>query len=41
MPIFDQFYASQVPSIAEFAKQQELNRDAGAALLERSAPRSC
>jgi len=37
-PVFDQFYASQVPSIAEFAKQQELNRDAGAALLDRIVP---
>jgi pimeloyl-ACP methyl ester carboxylesterase len=37
-PVFDQFYASQVPSIAEFAKQQELNRDAGAALLDRIGP---
>jgi pimeloyl-ACP methyl ester carboxylesterase len=36
--VFDQFYASQVPSIAEFAKQQELNRDAGAALLDRIGP---
>jgi len=33
--VFDQFYASQVPSIADFAKQQELNRDAGIALLDR------
>ncbi len=37
-PVFDQFYASQVPSIADFAKQQELNRDAGAALLDRIGP---
>jgi pimeloyl-ACP methyl ester carboxylesterase len=34
-PTFEQFYASQVPSIADFAKQQELNRNAGAALLDR------
>src|ERR1700716_988248 len=25
-PVFDQFYASQVPSVADFARQQELNR---------------
>jgi len=37
-PIFDQFYASQVPSVAEFAKQQSLNRDAGIALLDRIGP---
>ncbi|HEY7245720.1 MAG TPA: alpha/beta hydrolase [Xanthobacteraceae bacterium] len=37
-PVFDQFYASQVPSIADFAKQQELNRDAGVALLDRIGP---
>jgi pimeloyl-ACP methyl ester carboxylesterase len=34
-PVFDQFYASQVPSLADFGKQQELNRDAGVALLDR------
>src|SRR5215831_5497323 len=34
-PVFDQFYASQMPSVADFAKQQELNRDAGIALLDR------
>jgi pimeloyl-ACP methyl ester carboxylesterase len=32
---FDQFYASQVPSVADFARQQHLNRDAGIALLDR------
>jgi pimeloyl-ACP methyl ester carboxylesterase len=37
-PTFDQFYASQVPSVADFAKQQELNRDAGIALLDRIGP---
>jgi pimeloyl-ACP methyl ester carboxylesterase len=37
-PVFDQFYASQVPSIVDFAKQQELNRDAGVALLDRIGP---
>jgi pimeloyl-ACP methyl ester carboxylesterase len=37
-PIFDQFYASQMPSVADFAKQQELNRDAGIALLDKIGP---
>ncbi len=37
-PVFDQFYAEQLPAIADFAKQQELNRDAGAALLDRIGP---
>src|SRR5579872_4566281 len=37
-PIFDQFYAEQLPSIASFAKQQELNRDAATALLDRIGP---
>jgi pimeloyl-ACP methyl ester carboxylesterase len=36
--VFEQFYASQVPSIPDFAKQQELNRDAGVALLDRIGP---
>jgi len=35
---FDQFYASQVPSVVDFAKQQQLNRDAGIALLDRIGP---
>jgi len=35
---FDQFYAEQLPAIADFAKQQELNRDAGIALLDRIGP---
>jgi pimeloyl-ACP methyl ester carboxylesterase len=35
---FDQFYASQMPSVANFAKQQEINRDAGIALLDRIGP---
>jgi pimeloyl-ACP methyl ester carboxylesterase len=35
---FDQFYASQVPSVVDFAKQQELNRDAGIALLDQIGP---
>jgi pimeloyl-ACP methyl ester carboxylesterase len=37
-PTFDQFYAAQMPSIVDFAKQQELNRDAGVALLDRIGP---
>jgi pimeloyl-ACP methyl ester carboxylesterase len=35
---FDQFYASQVPSVVDFARQQEINRDAGVALLDRIGP---
>src|SRR6516164_6632413 len=35
---FEEFYASQVPSIADFAKQQALNRDAAVALLDRIGP---
>ncbi len=37
-PIFDQFYASQVQYIASNATTQALNRDAGAALLDRIGP---
>jgi len=37
-PIFDQFYAQQLQALASFPKQQELNRDAGAALLDRIGP---
>jgi pimeloyl-ACP methyl ester carboxylesterase len=37
-PVFDQFYASQFPSLKNFARQQELNRDAGAALLDKIGP---
>jgi pimeloyl-ACP methyl ester carboxylesterase len=37
-PIFDQFYAQQLPAIASFPKQQELNRDAGSALLDKIGP---
>lgn len=37
-PIFDQFYASQVQYIASNAVTQQLNRDAGAALLDRIGP---
>lgn len=37
-PIFDQFYASQVQYIGVNATTQELNRDAGAALLDKIGP---
>ena len=37
-PIFDQFYASQVQYIASNATTQALNRDAGAALLDKIGP---
>jgi len=37
-PVFDQFYASQMPSVADFGKQQAINRDAGVALLDRIGP---
>jgi pimeloyl-ACP methyl ester carboxylesterase len=37
-PIFDQFYASQVPSIQDFTLQQILNRDALLALLDKIGP---
>jgi pimeloyl-ACP methyl ester carboxylesterase len=37
-PVFDQFYASQVPSIEDFTLQQALNRDAILALLEKIGP---
>jgi len=37
-PAFDQFYAEQMPSLASFPKQQELNRDAGIALLDMIGP---
>jgi pimeloyl-ACP methyl ester carboxylesterase len=37
-PHFDQFYASQFPSIVSFAKQQEINRDALVALLDKIGP---
>jgi pimeloyl-ACP methyl ester carboxylesterase len=37
-PSFDQFYASQFPSIASFPQQQQLNRDALVALLDRIGP---
>ena len=34
-PIFDQTYAQSFPSLASFPQQQALNRDAGAALIDR------
>jgi pimeloyl-ACP methyl ester carboxylesterase len=37
-PIFDQFYASQMPSIENFTLQQSANRDAILALLEKVGP---
>ncbi len=37
-PVFDQFYASQMPSIQDFTLQQALNRDAIVALLEKIGP---
>ena len=36
--IFDQFYASQLPSIENFPLQQSVNRDAILALLEKIGP---
>ncbi len=37
-PVFDQFYASQVPSIENFTLQQTLNSDAIQVLLEKIGP---
>ncbi|MBM2812871.1 MAG: alpha/beta-hydrolase, partial [Chloroflexi bacterium] len=37
-PVFDQFYASQIPSMQNFTLQQSLNRDALVALLEKTGP---
>ncbi len=37
-PVFDQYYAQCFPSLARFPQQQALNRDAGAALLDRIGP---
>src|SRR5580700_6663003 len=37
-PAFDQFYASQFPSLVDFPLQQSLNRDAAVALLDRIGP---
>src|SRR5205085_10264838 len=36
--VFDQFFASQLPSIEDFTEQQVLNRDALLALLEKIGP---
>ena len=36
--IFDQFFASQVPTIPDFTRQQVLNRDAIVSLLEKIGP---
>ena len=36
--VFDQFYASQLPSIQDFTLQQALNRDAIVALLDKIGP---
>jgi pimeloyl-ACP methyl ester carboxylesterase len=36
--VFEQFYASQFPSLVDFAAQQALNRDAAVALLDRIGP---
>jgi pimeloyl-ACP methyl ester carboxylesterase len=35
---FDAFYATQFPSLESYRRQQELNRDAGIALLDRIGP---
>jgi pimeloyl-ACP methyl ester carboxylesterase len=37
-PIFDQFFASQVPAIADYKIQQELSSDALVALLDKIGP---
>jgi pimeloyl-ACP methyl ester carboxylesterase len=37
-PSFDQFFQQNYPSLASFPRQQELNRDAGAALLDKIGP---
>jgi pimeloyl-ACP methyl ester carboxylesterase len=37
-PAFDAFYATQFPSLDSYPQQQELNRDAGIALLEKIGP---
>jgi len=37
-PVFDQFFASQLPSIEDYTQQQVLNRDALLALLEKIGP---
>ena len=37
-PVFDQFFASQFPSLSSFPKQQELNTAAGIALFDKIGP---
>ena len=37
-PVFDQFVGQNCPSLASFPRQQELNREAGAALLDKIGP---
>lgn len=37
-PVFDQFFASQVPTIVDFHQQQVLNRDALIALIDKIGP---
>jgi pimeloyl-ACP methyl ester carboxylesterase len=37
-PAFDAFYATQFPSLISYPKQQEINRDAGIALLDKIGP---
>jgi pimeloyl-ACP methyl ester carboxylesterase len=37
-PVFDQFFASQLPTIADFTRQQELNREALIALTDKIGP---
>lgn len=37
-PVFDQFFASQLPTIADFTTQQILNRDALIALIDKIGP---
>lgn len=37
-PVFDQFISSQNPSLASYARQQELNSDALVALLDKIGP---
>jgi pimeloyl-ACP methyl ester carboxylesterase len=36
--VFDAFYATQYPSLVDYTKQQEINRDAGIALFDRIGP---
>jgi len=37
-PVFDQFFASQLPTITDFTQQQILNRDALIALIDKIGP---